>query len=67
MWFTAMIPFLDVCEDSLSIAHFFIIIHENSTEYSSNVTLLWTNYRNECILTVSSTKMIENMPFFISN
>ena len=45
--------FLDVCEDSLSMAHFLIIIHENFTEYSSNVTLLFTNYRNKYILTVS--------------
>ena len=55
--------FLDVCEDSLSMAHFFIIIHENFTEYSSNVTLLCTNYINKYILTVSSKKIIENMLF----
>ena len=45
--------FLDVCEDSLSMAHFFIIINKNFTEYSSNVTLLFTHYRNKYVLTVS--------------
>ena len=54
MRFTAMrLFFVDVCEDSLSMAHFFIIIDENITEYSLNVTLLCPNYRNEYILTVS--------------
>ena len=45
------------------MAHLFIIIDENFTEYSSNVTLLCTNYRNKYILTVSSKKIIENMLF----
>ena len=63
MRFTAMRLFLDVREDSLSMAHFFIIINENFTEYSSNVTLLCTNYINKYILTVSSKKIIENMLF----
>ena len=56
--------FLDVCEDSLSIAHLFIIINDNFTEYSSNVTLLYTNYINKYITTVSSKKIIENILFF---
>ena len=56
--------FLDVCEDSLSMAHLFIIINENFTEYSSNVTSSCTNYRNKYILTVSSKKIIDNMLFF---
>ena len=55
---------LDVCEDSLSMAHLFIIINENFTEYSLSVTLLCTNYRNKLILTVSSKKIIENILFF---
>ena len=46
------------------MAHLFIIINENFTEYSLNVTLLSANYRNEYILTVSSKKIIENMIFF---
>ena len=53
---------LDVCEDSLSMAHFFIIMNKNFTEYSSNVTLLCTNYRNKYILTAIK-KIIENMLF----
>ena len=57
--------FLDVCEDSVSMAHLFVIIDENFTEYSSNVTSLCTNYRNEYILTVSSKKMIENVLFSV--
>ena len=59
--------FWDVCEDSLSMAHLFIIINENFTEYSSNVSILFTNYRNEYILTVSSKKIIENMLFTFSS
>ena len=58
--------FLDVCENSLSMAHLFIIINENFTECSSNVTLLCTNYRNEYILTVSSKKL-SKICFFLSN
>ena len=58
--------FLDVCEDLLSMAHFFIITDGNFTEYSSNVTLLCTNYRNKYILTVSSKKL-SKICFFISN
>ena len=59
--------FWDVCEDSLSIARLFTIINEDFTEYSLNVTLLCTNYRNKYILTVSSKKIMENMFFFMSN
>ena len=55
--------FLDVCEDSLLMTQFFIIINKNITEYSSNITLLCTNYRIKYILTVSSKKIIENMHF----
>ena len=46
------------------MAHLFIIINENSTEYSSNVTFLCANYRNKYISTVSSKKIIDNMFFF---
>ena len=38
---------------------------ENFIEYSSNVTLLCTNYRNKYISTVSSKKIIGNMFFYI--
>ena len=48
------------------MAHFFIIINEIFTEYSLNVTLLCTNYKNKYIVTVSSKKIIENMFFFLS-
>ena len=55
--------FLDVCEDSLSIAHFFINYNENFTEYSSNVTLLCPDYRNEYILTMSPKKNYQKYAF----
>ena len=45
--------FLGVYEDLLSMARFYIIINENSTEYSSNAILLYTNYIHKYILTVS--------------
>ena len=45
------------------MAQFFTIINENSTEHSSNVSSVCTNYRNKYILTVSSKKIIENMLF----
>ena len=57
--------FLDVCEDSLSMANLFIIINENFTEYSLNVTLFFISYRNKYILTVSSKKIIANILFYI--
>ena len=47
----------------MSMAHLFIIINENFTEYSLNVNLLCTNYRNKYMLTVLSKKIIENMLF----
>ena len=47
------------------MAHLIVIINENFTEYSSNVTLLSTNYRNKYILTVSSKKIIEHMLFSV--
>ena len=53
--------FLGVCEDLLSMAHFCIIVNENSTEYFSNVILLYTHYINKYILTVSSKKIIVSM------
>ena len=56
--------FLDVCEDSLSMVHLFIIINENFTEYSSNVTLLCSNYINKYILTVSLKKLSKICFFF---
>ena len=43
-----------------------IIINEIFLEYSSNVTLLYTNYRNKYVLTLSSKKLLK-MCFFISN
>ena len=46
------------------MAHLFIIMNKNFTEYSSDVTLFHTNHRNKYILTVSSKKIIENMLFF---
>ena len=45
------------------MAHFFIIINENLTEYSLNVTLLCTNYRNDCVV----EKNYRKYAFFISN
>ena len=57
--------FWDACEDSLSMVHLFIIINENFTQYSSNITSLSTNYRNKYILTVSSKKIIGNMLFLV--
>ena len=55
--------FSDVCEGLLSMAPFFIIINENFTEYSSNVTLLCIYYKNKYMLIVSSKKTIEYMLF----
>ena len=59
--------FLGVCEDLLSTAHFCTIINKNFTEYSSNVILFYTNYIHQYMLTVSSTKIIGDMLFFIAN
>ena len=56
--------FLGVGEDLMSVAHFWIITNENCTEYSSNVILLYTNYINKYILTVSPKKIIVNMLFY---
>ena len=50
--------------DLLSLAQFSIFCDENLGKYFSNVALLYGNWLNELTLSVSSKKILKNMPCF---
>ena len=50
--------------DLLSFAQFSIFCNGNLGKYCSNVLLLYGNWLNELILSVSPQKILKNMPFF---